>query len=178
MLFLLFLGTAFAQTVTYSMYSPGDGSGTIGSCQELVFDDTTCDVAVFGKLSDALTTSGWSQGACSQSSACPQAILDLMGGLDLSGIYGMYCTNGGSDLTFNFNCEASSSSASGGNTDCSLDNTCGDSCSSDPTSCAELQTMANGCASSCSQCVVDRSSDQLGCVGDERATAGCNFFLP
>jgi len=264
MLFLLFLGTAFAQTVTYSLYSPSDGSATIGSCQELVFDDSTCTADIFGRLSDALTTSGWSQGACTQATACPQAIQDLMNGLDFSGIYGMYCTNGGSDLTFNFYCEAASSSdgsgtvtyhaisqpfcqdftmnaancgvlssvmssgsefstgscadagvagscpsdiqaqiqamnmeaeysqycvggssgdnfsygyycgSSSGGTDCSLDSTCGDSCSGDPTTCAELQTMADGCASSCSQCTVDLMSDQLGCQGDERATAGSN----
>jgi len=51
------------------------------------------------------------------------------------------------------------------------DTTCGDKCEDMPTTCAELKDMvtkANGCASSCSQCMVDLFNERLECTGNNR----------
>merc|ERR1711953_1418405 len=48
------------------------------------------------------------------------------------------------------------------------DEECGDSCAEDPKTCADLKSLVNepnGCASSCSQCMVDLFNVMLECKG-------------
>lgn len=51
------------------------------------------------------------------------------------------------------------------------DHDCGDSCDGTPESCESLQTMLNGCASTCSQCMIDAFNEILNCEESNSGTA-------